>query len=370
MDALLSRCVEHRRNLHRIPEVGFKLPKTQGYVYEALKATGGEITEVSPAGVMAYFDFGKEETLALRSDMDALPITERTDLPFASTHPGAMHACGHDAHMGMLLTTAEQMHRLAPSRNVLFIFQPAEESGCGAQTMIDAGALTRYNVGQIFACHVWPSLPFGSIASKPGEFMPMTTELHVTGKGKSSHIALPEEGIDALLNAARFVDRSKRLIEEKYASVRHLYGYGRFMSGTANNILSNATNLDGVIRAFNEDVFDAILTDIQAVSSEIARESGAEFDFVVPRGYPPLINDQNSYERLATLAGSLPFIALDHPWLIAEDFACYLKHVPGAMFQLGIETPTPLHSADFHFDESALLNGIRMFMALIEDRPA
>ena len=370
MSDLLSRAIGHRRELHRIPEIGFDLKETQAYVLEALKSTGGVIEEVSPAGVLAFYDFGKAETLALRTDMDALPIQERSGVEFASIHPGSMHACGHDAHMAMLLTVAEEIRHLNLPQNILLIFQPAEESGCGASVMIDSGALERYNVKRIYACHVWPSIPFGTIASRPGALMAMTSEVHVTVKGKSSHIAQPEDGIDALLAGARFVEHSKALIEEKYADVAHLYGYGSFHSGTANNIISNETKLAGVLRSFDEAVFDSMLSDIRQVSSEIARDTGAEFHFFLPRMYPPVINDKESYEELKNLSGNLPFTVLEKPWLIAEDFACYLKRVPGAMFQLGIGTPTPLHSAEFRFNESALENGLKMFLALILNRPA
>ena len=370
MEELLSRAVTHRRALHRIPEIGFELDQTQEYLLNALNNTGCEIETLSPAGILAYYDFGKSETLALRADMDALPINEKSGVEFASEHPGKMHACGHDAHMAMLLTVAEQLRFLNPPANVLLIFQPAEESGCGATIIIDSGALKRYHVKRIYACHVWPSLPKGVIASRPGALMAMTSELHVTVKGRSSHIAQPADGIDALFAGVQFVARSKPLIEAKYADVMHLYGYGRFLSGTANNIISNETKIAGVLRAFDEDVFDAMLSDIKQTAAEVGHETGAEFDFYLPRMYPPVINDAQSFERLKELAGNLPFMALEKPWLIAEDFACYLKVVPGAMFQLGLGSPTPLHSAEFCFDESALENGVRMFLALVMDKPA
>ena len=189
MEDLLTRATRHRRALHRIPEIGFELKKTQDYVLSVLKATDGEIETVSPAGVLAYYDFGKAETLALRADMDALPINEKSGVEFASIHPGCMHACGHDAHMAMLLTAAEQLRYLDPPTNILLVFQPAEESGCGASVMLGSGAFEKHNVKRIYACHVAPSVPSGVIASRPGALMAMTSELHITVKGKSAHIA-------------------------------------------------------------------------------------------------------------------------------------------------------------------------------------
>ena len=366
----MSRAIEHRRKLHQIPEVGYDLPETQAYVAEALSRCGGKIETFSPSGVLCYFDFGKPETLALRSDMDALPILECTGLGFSSKHPGKMHACGHDAHMAMLLTVAEQIRLLDPPRNVLLIFQPAEESGNGASMIINAGALERYNVKQIFACHVDPNLPLGLIASKPGAFMPLTSELYVTVRGKSSHIARSEDGIDSMDAGARFLIDSKALIAQKYADVPHLYAYGRFESGTANNIISGETKICGALRAFSEKIFDEMLADIRTCADEIAAQTGAQFVFDVPRGYPPLINDAASFEKLRALSGSLAFRELTKPWLIAEDFACYLQRVPGAMFLLGLDSANPLHSAKLNLDESAMLSGIKLFLALIRDKAA
>ena len=371
MESLLTCAIGHRRALHRIPEIGFALEKTQAYVWDALSKTGGELTKVSPAGILAYYDFGQKETLALRADMDALPISEKSGVEFCSLHAGQMHACGHDAHMAMLLTVAERIRSLTPPHNILLIFQPAEESGCGASVIIDSGALQKYNVKRIFACHVEPNVPSGVIACRPGALMAMTSEVHVTVKGKTSHIAHPEDGIDALMAGAEFVRASTTLIEGKYADKMHLYGYGRFMSGTANNIISGETKIDGVLRAFDEALFESMLGDIKQCAHEIEQTTGARFTFDMPPSYyPPLINDEGCFEAVKRLAGSLPFYVLPKPCLIAEDFACYLKRVPGAMFQLGIGTDTPLHSAEFRFDETALENGVKMFLALAEDKPS
>ena len=370
MTELLSRAVAHRRALHQIPEIGFDLKKTQAYVLDALKDTGGEIVSLSPAGVLAYYDFGKDETLALRADMDALPIVEQSGVAFSSAHPGSMHACGHDAHMAMLLTVAEEMRRLSPPTNVLLIFQPAEESGQGSSVILNSGALERHNVRRIFACHVAPDQPSGAIVTRPGPLMAMSSEVNATVRGKSSHIAHPKEGVDALMAGVPFVDHSKALIERAYADALHIYGYGRFMSGTANNIISDKTKIDGTLRAFDEGVFAAMLSDIRRTAAQVEAQTGARIELEVPDAYPPVINDIGCFETVKGLSGSLPFIELSEPWLIAEDFACYQKRVPGLMFFLGLGSPTPLHSQNFCFDESALLNGIRMFLALIENKPA
>ena len=347
-----------------IPETCYDLPETQEYVLGALKNTRAEVTAVSPSGVLAYFDMGARDTVAFRTDMDALPLRETSGVPFVSRHPGKTHACGHDAHMAMQLALAEEISRVPTRRNVLIIFQPAEESGNGAELMLGTGALDRYGVSEIYACHVEPSLGPGVIASRPGAFMARASEVHVTVKGKSSHIAEPHKGIDALMAGLRFVRGTDAYVKEHYADVPHLYGYGSFKSGSANNIISNETHIAGTLRAFDDAVFEGIRQDILRIAEDIERDTGARFEVEINKGYPPLINSPECYERLKTAAQGLEFEYLPEPHLIAEDFACYLKHRPGLMFNLGINTDTPLHDPAFRFDESALVPGVQMFIDL------
>ena len=365
MEDRLSRIVAHRRQLHRIPEVNYDLPMTQAYVLDALKKTGARLEALSPAGVLAYFDMGKKDTVALRADMDALPIQECSGLPFASGHPGKMHACGHDAHMAMLLSLAEELREMSCPRNVLLIFQPAEEPGNGARIVLESKALERYNAREIYACHVEPPLPSGTIGCRPGPLMAMSSEVHLQVKGKSTHIAQYSEGIDALMAGLTFLQRSRAHIESVYRDVRHLYGYGRFESGTANNIVAEKAEAWGTLRAYDEGIFEEMKKDVLSIAKDISAQSGAKLDLSFGDAYPPVLNDEACFEKLKAAAGDLPFQVLAQPKNIAEDFACYLKRLPGAMFLLGLGTPTPLHSSNFIFDESALPNGTEMFKRLV-----
>ena len=365
MEDRFIRIQAHRRALHRIPEVNYDLPMTQAYVLEALKKTGAQVEALSPAGALAYFDMGKEDCIALRADMDALPIQECSGLPFASEHPGKMHACGHDAHMAMLLALAEELGQMSCPRNVLLIFQPAEETGNGARIVLESGALERYHAREIYACHVEPPLPSGTIGCRPGALMAMSSEVHLQVKGKSTHIAQYSEGIDALMAGLTFLKRSKAHVESVYRDVRHLYGYGRFESGTANNIVAERADAWGTLRAFDEGIFDAMKQDVLAIAKDVSDHTGAQLDLQFGNAYPPVLNDKGCFEKLQAAVGDLPFCVLAQPKNIAEDFACYLKRLPGAMFLLGLGTPTPLHSSSFLFDESALPNGTEMFKRLV-----
>ena len=361
----LSRIAAHRRALHRIPELGYELNETQAYVLKVLSKTRAKVEALSPSGALAYFDMGRSGTVALRADMDALPMEEKTGLSYASVHPGCMHACGHDAHMAMLLALCEELDHLKTPRNVLAVFQPAEEAGNGAASVIRSGALERYGAKEIYACHVEPSLPRGVIASRPGPLMAMASEVHVRVEGKSAHIAHADEGIDALRAGAEFLLSSTDLVQKRWRDVPHLFGFGRFMSGTANNIVSGETRMDGALRAFDEDVFARMKEDVLCVARQVSARTGAQIDADIPGGYPPLINDEACFRRLAEKAQGLPFRVLEKPLLTTEDFACYVKHVPGLMFLLGVESPYPLHNPLLSFGEDCLLNGAEMFMRLI-----
>lgn len=364
---MLETIIRHRRALHRIPETGYDLPKTQAYLWEELKKLPVELKAVSPAGIFAYLDFGKEETIAFRADMDALPMEEKSGCPFSSEHPGKMHACGHDAHMAVMLAlTQELSKKKAANKNALFIFQPAEEAGNGAKVMVEDGEIQRRNVTEIYACHVEPLLKKGAIASRPGAFMARSCEVHVFGHGKSAHIAHADEGVDALEMCARFYIRALDLIEKKYKYDMHLFKFGRFLSGTANNVLSNLTQIDGSLRAFDDEVFFNMKKDLNALALEIQSAFGGRIEVVTDEGYPPVINDKRLFERLQSACTGRSFVSYDKPHMTAEDFSCYLKAVPGLMFNVGLGVDTELHSNTFAFSEDALIPALETFLALFE----
>ena len=204
---------QHRIALHRIPELGCRLPETAAYLRGVLSGLPCRVFSPWESAVCAFFDYGRPETAAFRSDMDALPLQETSGLPFASCHAGKMHACGHDGHMSILLGLAEHLScvRLRPERNVLLIFEPAEETTGGAKSLCEAGLLEEYHVTRIYGLHLWPELPRGTVASRAGGMMARSCELTAEITGKAIHIARYREGHDALLAGARFLEAAYAL---------------------------------------------------------------------------------------------------------------------------------------------------------------
>ena len=207
---MLSSAVVHRRALHRIPELDDQLPETTAYVRTVLEGLPCQVSAPIPGSVCAFFDAGKPETVAFRADLDALPVSECTGLPWASVHPGKMHACGHDGHTAMMLALAEFVgaHLDALPRNVLFLFQPAEETTGGALRLCQSGILSRHGASRVFGLHLWPGLPAGQVYTRPGAMMARANEVTVTITGKSVPLSGAAGGLDALPAGAGYRPRA------------------------------------------------------------------------------------------------------------------------------------------------------------------
>jgi hippurate hydrolase len=373
---------EHRRQLHRIPELDFDLPKTRAYVTAVLAELPCKLINVGKGGLCAYFDAGKPDTLAFRCDMDALPITEENDLDYASTHPGRMHACGHDGHTAIMLGFAEALakRRGAPPHNALLIFQAAEETTGGAKEIIDSGVLGEYNVSGVFGLHLWPGYEKGAIICRKGAFMAKACVLHVEVFGRSCHAATAEKGLDALWAGARFVTEAYRAEREAFdEGVFRLLKFGVFESGVAMNVISGRATIRGTMRCFEEDVFLSMKDRLRAVAAEIGRESGCRLELKFIEGCPAVRNDPALFERLkhalrgraAASAGGEddggPFVFVEPaaPSMTSEDFSEYQRELPGVFFHLGTGGDTPLHSSVFDVDESTLPFGVKAFWRLL-----
>ena len=356
----------HRRALHRIPEVGFDLPETQAYVLRQLSSLNAQVKPVAGNGVLAYFDAGLPETTAFRCDMDALPIQEATDLPFASQHPGRMHACGHDAHMATMLAFCEWLsqHRDELSCNVLAIFQPAEEVGGGARFVVESGALEEFNVRRIFALHVQPGIPVGTLASRPGAFMATACEAHIRLTGASAHAARARDGRDAMLAGAEAVRAVYDFDASLPEDMPRLIRLCSFHSGTSTNIVPDLAELSGTVRAFSLEDHARIKAGVESAVQTACAPLGVKAEVSFSEGYPPTINDSGLFARFRAATAGLPFQSLPSPDLTAEDFSFYLQRVPGVMFYLGTGTSEPLHSPLFTLDEAALANGFEAFRRL------
>lgn len=360
--------IQYRRDLHRIPELDRELPETLAYIRSVLDPLSCRLFSPALGALCAYFDAGQRETLAFRADMDALPVEEQGDCPFRSTHPGKMHACGHDGHMAMVLALAGEVEkRLGQLQyNVLLIFQPAEETQGGAQSICEAGVLEQYHVKAVFGIHLWPGLPAGSIWTRPGPLMAKNSEVDLEVTGRSAHITRPDQGIDALWWGTRWLERIYAMVESELPKEElRILGFGQMESGTVRNAISAHTVIRGSMRVFSMETFHFLCRRIRELGEEIAAKSGCRTEARFSAGYPPVCNDGELVTEVCRHLGSGAPGILETPSLTAEDFSFYQQRVPGVFFFLGLGDVPPLHAADFHFDEAVLERGVALYAALL-----
>ncbi len=356
--------IKDRRNLHQIPELELHLPETMAYLENSLKNLNCMVFSPMESSLCAWFDFGADHAIAFRSDADALPIQEASDLPYCSKHTGQMHACGHDGHMAILLELARRLNEKASlSHNVLLIFQPGEENPGGAKALCDTGILEKYNVKAIFGLHLWPGLEKGKIFSKEGPLMSHSSEVNVDVYGKSAHIGKALEGIDALAAAVAYYRAVTEYEAALPADVLRLLKFGVFRSGSVRNALSDHTRLEGSLRAYDDAVFNTLLQNLFDTAKKTEASFGCTVNISFDNGYPAVINPPELCRKIEKIA---PFTKLDAPCLPCEDFSFYQQRVPGMFFFLGIGDTPPLHANNFDFDEEILLKGADFFEHLAE----
>lgn len=349
--------VNHRRTLHRIPELDHQLPETTAYVHSVLEKLPCAVSCPIPGSVCAFFDAGKSETVAFRADLDALPITECTNLPYASEHSGIMHACGHDGHTAMALALAEYVaeHLSQLPRNVLFLFQPAEETTGGARPLCETGILESHHVTRVFGLHLWPGLPAGKVFSRPGPLMARANEVTVTITGKSVHLSRASEGLDAMTAGCTYLQRAYAMIDALPPEEPRAFRFGKLVSGTVRNAVSGQTVLEGSLRTYREETFHFCRDQLKSIGREIAAETGCDVDVYLNDGYPAVWNHEELYQTICNLLGKDAPALLEQPALAAEDFSFYQRSVPGVFFFLGVGNTPELHAQDFQFDDETVL---------------
>lgn len=358
------RIIDDRRALHRIPELDRDLPETLRYLEGALAGLNCRVFAPMPGALGAWFDFGRESAIAFRADMDALPVTERTGVDFASRHPGRMHACGHDGHMAIVLELARRLSRMEDlPQNVLLVFQGAEETTGGARDLCRTGVFQRFGVRAIFGLHLWPGLAPGVIASRPGGMMARSCEVTVDVYGRSAHIAKASQGLDALAAGAEFYRRAMAL--EAAETEPHLLKFGKFTSGQVRNALSPHTHMEGSLRAYRDDVFDSLREGLRRTCREVAADSGCRVEATMNDGYPAVWNPEDLF---AAVRRQVDFALLDQTAMTTEDFAWYQRYLPGLFFFLGVGDVPALHAADFQFDDALLVRGADFFQRLAQCR--
>ncbi len=369
---LKDQLVEWRRDFHMHPELGLNEFRTSKKVLEELTRLDIEVKSgIGGTGVTGLIKGGRKgKTIALRADMDALPITEEKDVPYRSRNPGIMHACGHDGHTSILLGAANILTGLKKSLkgNVKLIFQPAEEvPEGGASTLVRHGVLKKPDVNAIVGLHIVPRFPSGKVAIKEGVVTAATDKLEIHIIGKSGHAARPQEAVDSIVIASQIINSIQAIItretdalEPKIVTIGHISG------GEAHNVIAKEVTLSGTIRTFSKETRQDVHKLLINRCRSIAGGMGAEAEIKITKGTPPQINHPGLFNVLKVAffesLGKESVEEFQTPSLGGEDFAYYSEKVPGFLFLLGCgdnkrKADYPLHNSRFDFDEAILPKG-------------
>jgi amidohydrolase len=379
LSAILPELIRIRHDLHQHPELGFEEVRTQKLVRDFLVARGYHPVDSAKTGLYADLHPDRTPTIALRADLDCLPIDEKTDLPYRSIHSGRAHKCGHDGHTAILLGTAHVLAELRDrlAGNVRLIFQPAEEGvdGGGARVMVREGILD--GVREVYGFHNWPWFEKGSVHVKAGTVMAQVHEFFIDIEGVGGHGSQPNKCRDPIVAAAQLVNALQTLVSRELS-----YAGGAVVSvcaiqaGTTHNVIPKIAKLMGTIRTFEPAITDRIVRRFKEIVNGCMLAAGTQAKLELVEGYPILVNDPACAEAVArvgnVVVGQSSVSAEGLPIAGGEDFAYFANAIPGAYFFLGAKEPgqdTPgCHHPDFDFDDELIPSGIRMLLGLVEDR--
>lgn len=384
VDGLYDELRAIRHDLHQHPELGFEETRTQAKVRAWLEARGYAPRVCAETGLVADLHperHGKTTTIALRADLDCLPMQERTPLPYRSVHEGRAHKCGHDGHTTILMGVADLLarHRDLVPGNVRLVFQPAEEGvrGGGARVMVKEGALE--GVSEIYGLHNWPAWPRGQVRVKAGPLMAHVNYFSVTLRGKGAHGSQPQVARDPIVAGAHLVSALQTVVSRGLGfEGGAVVSVCQFHAGEADNVLPGTARLAGTIRTFSDPVTERVLARLAEIASGVEPMFGVKAELEVVRGYPVLENDAGCAAAVARVAeglvGSDGVTDLDLPMAGGEDFAYFTQAIPGAYFFLGAGVPgedTPgCHHPDFDFEDRLIPLGMKMFLGVVADRLA
>lgn len=369
-----------RRDLHAHPELMFDVQRTAASVTEKLKEFGCDevVTGLGRTGVVGVIRGRKGEgrTIGLRADMDALPIEEATGLPYKSTVPGKMHACGHDGHTAMLLGAARY---LAETRNfagtAVVIFQPAEEGGGGGREMVSDGLMTRFRIDEVYGMHNYPGMPVGQFGLRPGPVMAAADYITIDIEGKGAHAARPHLGIDPVLVAAHIITAVQSVVSRNVDPLKSaVVSIPMVRAGTADNVIPQTVQLRGTVRTLDEGVREMVEKRLQALVEATALAFGATAKFTYRRNYPVLVNHEQETRFAAAVASEVAGAQhVDNdlpPMMGAEDFSFMLNERPGAFIWLGNGDSAGLHHPEYNFNDEAIPFGTSYWVKLVETRLA
>lgn len=374
----LDELVRHRRHFHMHPELSLKEFETAAYIERELRALGlDEIrTGVGKTGILGTLRGGKPGPVTLlRADIDALPVTETADVPYKSVNAGVMHACGHDAHIAILLCAAKELarRRAEISGTLVFCFQPGEEGYAGNKLMIEDGALENPHVDRCFALHVFSGLEAGKIGIRDGAFFASSDEFHLWIRGKGGHGAMPERAIDPIVAGSHFVTMLQTIVSREIAPKDPaVFTVGKFHAGSTFNVIPTEAEMEGTVRSFDREVRKSMPERMERILGGLAQAMRVEYELKYRFGYPPTVNDpaMNAIVReVGERALGAENVVVPHDIVMwAEDMSYMLEERPGAYFIVGARGPErgifPQHSASYDIDERALEVGFTMMVGL------
>ncbi|RKD32449.1 M20 metallopeptidase family protein [Thermohalobacter berrensis] len=365
-----------RRYFHQYPEIGYKEHKTSKKIAELLYKWGLEVKKgVADTGVVGLLKGKKSgKTIAVRADIDALPIEEKTNLEFASKNKGVMHACGHDGHITIGLWTAKVLSELKDKieGNIKFIFQPAEEGPGGAERMIKEGVLEKPKVDAIIGLHIWPEIKSGYVGISKGPIMAAADRFDIKVIGSGGHGAVPHMSVDPIVVGSKIVSALQTLVSRETDPLDCLViSNCVFKSGDVFNVIPNEANLSGTVRTFNPEIRKSIPKRIGEIVEGITRAMRCKYEYKYNFYYPPTINNKKFttfFEEVAKdTIGHDKVFELERPSMGGEDFSYYLKKIPGTFFFLGTKNEEkginkPIHHPEYTFDEDILQKGTELFV--------
>jgi amidohydrolase len=380
IDQYLPEIKAFRQDLHENPELGYQEIQTARKVKERLELKGGFHIQdgIAQTGIVATL--GKDKPgkgIALRADMDCLPINEVSGKPWSSKNKGLMHACGHDGHTSCLLGTALALSDLSDSLKgpVKFIFQPAEEGGAGGEKMVEEGILNEPDVEMVFGLHGWPGLKLGEIATCSGSMMANADEFEITIVGRGGHAAFPHKCIDPILIASNVVTALQSITSRSTAPEDSVVlTVAKIEGGTAFNIIPDSVYMLGTIRTLSEKTQTMVFNQINTIASGVATSLGGRAEIKITKGYPVLSNAPEAYtylsETFEQMDSPIKQVESIFPQLVGEDFAYFARTKPSCFFALGLipedaDSYPQLHQADFDFNNDALPIGMRCFSELV-----
>lgn len=382
-EAIESEIISIRRLIHSNPELSLQEFETATLIEKFLSELPGmtSVSRIGNTGVTGML-YGTQsqsgKTLALRADIDALPVEEKTGLPFSSIKKGVMHACGHDVHTAVLLGVAKVLShtRDSFSGTIKFIFQPAEENLAGAQLLLKEGILSDPEVDSIIGLHCWPEIPAGTVAIRRGAMMAASDSLNIKVSGNQGHAAHPHKCVDPIMISAQIITAIQTILSRELAPVEAaVVSFGQIHGGHAPNIIPEMVELSGTVRTISPTTRESMPERIKRISEGIARDmrGSALVDYTF--GCPPLISDENLiqlFERtMKSVLGDNVLVHLENPSMGSEDFAYYMEKVPGLFFRLGTADPSepfvPLHSPYFKVNEKSIVTGITAMSSLARE---